>query len=95
MRHDVILCQNERWRYTVELYRANFASALLDARASLSGNDLLTLKLYYTAAMLLQKKYNSQLTPLLGQQKALPDLFSTELAGREAAQVAWRRGSER
>ncbi len=50
------------------------------------GNDLLTLKLSRhacvanTAAMLLQKKYDAQLSPLLGEYEPLPDLFSKELA---------------
>lgn len=44
------------------------------------GHDLLTLKLYYTAAMLLQKKYHAQLSQLLGEYEQLPDLFSKELA---------------
>ncbi|MGB0386264.1 MAG: hypothetical protein ACPGWR_15755, partial [Ardenticatenaceae bacterium] len=75
------------------LYRPDFALAVPLATSSLCvpnsapcgsqayrGHDLLTLKLYYTAAMLLQKKYDAQLTQLLGEREQLPDLFSEELA---------------
>ena len=68
------------------LYRPDFALAVPLATSSLCatdacrGADLLTLKLYYTAAMLLQKKYDPQLSQLLGEREQLPDLFSKELA---------------
>ncbi len=50
------------------------------ARQACRDHDLLTLKLYYTAAMLLQKKYHAPLSQLLGEYEQLPDLFSKELA---------------
>ncbi|MGB0387880.1 MAG: hypothetical protein ACPGWR_23935 [Ardenticatenaceae bacterium] len=75
------------------LYRPDFALAVPLATSSLCvphgapsgpqacrGHNLLTLKLYYTAAMLLQKKYDPQLSQLLGEREPLPDLFSEELA---------------
>jgi hypothetical protein len=62
------------------LYRPDFALAVPLATSSLSGHGLLTLKLYYTAAMLLQKKYDAQLSQLVGSREPLPDLFSKELA---------------
>ena len=75
------------------LYRPDFALAVPLATSSLCvphgascepqacrSHDLLTLKLYYTAAMLLQKKYDAQLSQLLGEREPLPDLFSKELA---------------
>jgi hypothetical protein len=37
------------------------------------------LRFYYTAAVFLQRKYQKQLTHLLGEQPKLPDLFSNVL----------------
>ncbi len=38
-----------------------------------------TLKLFYTAAMLLQRRHAARLQTLLGPHQSLPDLFSAEL----------------
>ena len=50
-----------------------------DASARLNGQPRETLQLFYTAAMLLQRKYAARLARLFGAQAALPDLFSQTL----------------
>jgi hypothetical protein len=49
------------------------------AASRLEGQAVFTLELFYTAAMLLQKKYAQRLERLLGAQAALPDLFGESL----------------
>lgn len=55
-------------------------AAVLEANSYLSGVGAFNLKLFYTAAMLLQKTYRLKLETLLGQQEPLPDLFGETLA---------------
>ncbi|MGB0383287.1 MAG: hypothetical protein ACPGWR_00560 [Ardenticatenaceae bacterium] len=61
------------------LSHPNFAPDAKDAASALSGTVALNLKLFYTAAMLLQHRYNEQLDKLLGKREPLPDWFSQEL----------------
>lgn len=63
------------------LSRPDFAPAdVLKANSYLSGIEASTLRLFYTAAMLLQETYQSKLDKLLGQKQALPNLFGEMLA---------------
>jgi hypothetical protein len=55
------------------------ADAAKIATARLQGAPRETLELFYTAALLLQKKYRERLVRLLGAQPILPDLFSRAL----------------
>jgi len=61
------------------LWRPELARAIPEATAYLAEPALTTLKLFYTAAALLQQEYAAQLHDLLGQWEPLPDLFSEEL----------------
>ena len=49
-----------------------------------------SLQCYYTAAMLLQKLNHAQIVEHLGEQVALPDLFSQDLALPEAGEPGLR-----
>ena len=55
-------------------------AAVLEANSYLSGVGAFNLRLFYTAAMLLQQTYRSKLDELLGQRQPLPDLFGEKLA---------------
>lgn len=57
----------------------NFAPDAKEVAGDLSETVALNLKLFYTAAMLLQYRYNQQLDQLLGKREPLPDWFSQEL----------------
>ena len=61
------------------LWRPELARAIPEATAYLAEPALTTLKLFYTAAVLLQQEYAAQLHDLLGQWESLPGLFSEEL----------------
>jgi len=61
------------------LCRPDLARAVPEAAAHLIEPALITLKLFYTAAVLLQQEYAAQLHHLLGQWEPLPGLFSEEL----------------
>lgn len=61
------------------LYRPEFAMAVPDALTRLNESDQITLKLFYTAAVLLQRMHAARLRRLLGRWEPLPDLFSREL----------------
>lgn len=61
------------------LRRPEFAMSLPSALQNLPPALQQVLKLYYTAAMLLQDEYRIKLERLLGAQPALPDFFSAEL----------------
>ncbi len=61
------------------LCRPEFAHAVPEATAHLAEPARTTLKLFYTAAVLLQQEYAVQLRSLLGRSEPLPDLFSKEL----------------
>lgn len=61
------------------LCRPEFAHAAPEAAAHLAEPARTTLKLFYTAAVLLQQEYEAQLRDLLGRYDPLPDLFSEEL----------------
>ena len=61
------------------LCRPELAHAVPEATAYLIEPALTTLKLFYTAAVLLQQEYAAQLHDLLGQWEPLPGLFSEEL----------------
>jgi len=79
------------------LYHPEFALAVPAALTRLNESDQLTLKLFYTASVLLQWIHAERLRRLLGQWEPLPDLFSQELgispAGNPRTQL--RRLSER
>ena len=49
------------------------------ADGNLSPLDQLYLRFYYTATVLLQKKYSQRLINIFGEQMLLPDLFSRKL----------------
>ena len=61
------------------LRRPEFAAAAYEAAERVSGTAQHTLKLYYTAAVLLQQRHRDRLVQLLGPQSSLPDLFGREL----------------
>lgn len=61
------------------LVRSEFAAAIPDALTRLSEREQLTLKLLYTAAVILQQCYAEQLRALLGRYDLLPDRFAAEL----------------
>jgi hypothetical protein len=61
------------------LCHPEFASAVTEALSRLNEPAQAILKLYYTAAVLLQYIYRARLRDLLGPSASLPDLFSTEL----------------
>lgn len=62
------------------LKRPDFSSFASTAAAILAQPVRINFQCYYTAAQLLQRKFLTRLQQLLGQQPALPDLFSAELA---------------
>lgn len=57
-----------------------FAQYAKSAAAHLSGDALLVLRCYYTAAYFLQQINQARLNALFGARTPLPDLFSTGLA---------------
>lgn len=61
------------------LRRPDLANAAQEAIVRLAEPARTMLKLYYTAAMLLQQKHAGQLYRLIGPRESLPDLFSGEL----------------
>ncbi len=61
------------------LCQPEFAHAVPAAVANLVEPARTNLKLFYTAAVLLQQEYAGQLHKLLGRREPLPDLFSKEL----------------
>jgi hypothetical protein len=61
------------------LCRPELARLVPEVTLLLSEPALTTLKLYYTAAVLLQLEYAIPLRNLTGRWKPLPDLFSSEL----------------
>ena len=62
------------------LAHPEYAVAAPEALTHLSSSRQLTLKLLYTAAVLLQQEHVQQLKPLLGDRwRSLPDLFSDDL----------------
>jgi hypothetical protein len=71
------------------LAHPEYAAAIPGALAQLSQSEQMTLRLYYTAAVLLQSEHADQLRPRLAARwQPLPDLFSEELG-------LPRRGSHR
>jgi len=65
----------------VLLTHPEYADAIRGAIAELPPEPGLTLKLFYTAAVLLQQKHADRLQPLVGDRwRSLPDWFSAELA---------------
>lgn len=64
----------------VLLARPELAASVPSALAELSPGDQVTLRLFYTAAVLLQQEYAGQLRELLPLRlQPLPDLFASEL----------------
>lgn len=61
------------------LVRSELAAAIPDALVRLSEREQLTLKLFYTAAVILKQCHAEQLRALLGQYDPLPDYFALEL----------------
>lgn len=61
------------------LCRPDLARAVPEATTHLTEPALTTLKLFYTAAVLLQQEYAAELCDLLGHWEPLPDLFSKDL----------------
>jgi hypothetical protein len=65
---------------SVFLVHPEYVHALPLAVQELDNSEQLTLKLFYTAAVLLQRKYVQRLEPFLsGRWQWLPDLYSKEL----------------
>lgn len=59
------------------LRHPEFSPEAKSADEALSGrNSQLYLRFYYTAAVILQKKYQARLSRIFGNQKLLPDFFS-------------------
>ena len=79
------------------LCRPDLACAVPEAAAHLTEPALTTLKLFYTAAVLLQQEYAAPLHHLLGRWEPLPDLFSRELRilPVDSAEAGLKRLSER
>ena len=64
---------------SVLLAHPEYAAAIPDALRQLSDEEGLTLRLFFTAAVLLQQKYADKLRAIAGvEQASLPDLFSRE-----------------
>ena len=61
------------------LVHPELTTAVPEALARLSEREQLTLKLFYTAAVILQQCHAEQLRVLLGQYTSLPDRFAAEL----------------
>ena len=61
------------------LYHPELARSIPDALALLGKHEQINLKLFYTAAVLLQQKYSQQLQRHVRDWQPLPDLFSAEL----------------
>lgn len=61
------------------LRHPELAKEAQSASARLSGQPRNTLRLFYTAALLLQRKYALRLARLFGAQDALPELFGQTL----------------
>ena len=80
---DLIRQPSARVRATVIavlLSHPEDAEILPAALDHLCDSEQLTLRFFYTAAMLLQKEYSGQLQPFVSSRwQWLPDLFSTEL----------------
>ncbi len=79
------------------LCRPDLARAVPESAAHLTEPALTTLKLFYTAAVLLQQEYAAQLHHLLGPWEPLPDLFSRELKilPADSTEARLKRLSER
>lgn len=64
----------------VLLTHPEYSDAIPEALAHLAPDEQLRLRLFYTAAVLLQQQYASALSPsVAGRWQWLPDLFSAEL----------------
>jgi hypothetical protein len=61
------------------LVHPELAKTIPEALARLPEQEQLTLKLFYTAAVILQQLYAKQLRTRLGQYDSLPDRFADEL----------------
>jgi len=61
------------------LAQPSFARAVTAALAELTAEEALILKLFYTAAVVLQEQYHDELTEYCGIEGRLPDRFSKEL----------------
>ncbi|RJP55619.1 MAG: hypothetical protein C4557_01200 [Anaerolineaceae bacterium] len=61
------------------LRHPEFSSEVIRADERLSPAEQLYLRFYYTATVLLQKKYQERLMKVIGGQIQLPDLFSEKL----------------
>jgi hypothetical protein len=61
------------------LVHPELATTLPEALTRLSEREQLTLKLFYTAAVILQQCHAEQLRALLGRYDPLPDHFATDL----------------
>jgi hypothetical protein len=82
----------------VLLAKPDLARAVPTALARLKPKEQLTLKLLFTAAVLLQKKYADQLRLFLGERwQWLPDLYSTEFgldAGKSPTELLKALGAD-
>jgi len=78
------LAQSEEARLRMALIplflrHPEFSSEAVKADENLSPSNQLYLRFYYTASVLLQKKYWERLVKIFGEQAQLPDLFSEKL----------------
>jgi hypothetical protein len=62
------------------LWRPDSAKSVVKAASRLPADALLSLRCYYTAAMLLQPEYADRLHRLGARSERLPDLFSASLS---------------
>ncbi|MEM7115030.1 MAG: hypothetical protein AAF614_21510 [Chloroflexota bacterium] len=60
------------------LYQPSYAKYVLPIFEALSPSEQITLRCYYLAAFLLQRKYKQPLQSLLGNQIEIPNLFILE-----------------
>lgn len=76
---------------SVLLAHPKYASAVPEALGRLSEADGVTLRLFYTAAVILQRQYADQLQQATAEEQSLlPDLFSRELGLSATATPAVR-----
>lgn len=61
------------------LEHPEFSKYVRQAVQGLGDSARLILQCYYTAALLLQKQYRTELDPLIGRKQSLPDLFSAQI----------------
>ncbi len=72
------------------LYQPDIVSAVPEALKSLNASGKTQLKLFYSAARLLQFMYAARLRPFIGDWYDLPDLFSADLGLSQTKNEAYQ-----